>query len=163
MWSDRETDIDFLGYSSYVEVLAQVAVHPQLAPLALGIFGSWGSGKSSLMRMLKKAIDDSADDTTMTLWFNAWRYEGKEEAQSALIHAIVREIEAKRSPSEEAKAFIKKVVNGASILKVSKFIYKTVTTLTPDIEGFLALFENESKKLAETMEAFDEQFSELLD
>jgi hypothetical protein len=27
-----------------------------------------------------------------TLWFNAWRYEGREEAQSALIHAILAKL-----------------------------------------------------------------------
>lgn len=162
MWSDRETDVDFLGYTSYVEVLSRVAQHPELAPLTLGIFGSWGSGKSSLMRMLQKSINEAKSDQTLTLWFNAWRYEGKEEAQSALIHAIIRAIEAKQGLVEEAKALIKQVVNGASVMKVSKFIAKSALTLTPDIGGFLNLFSDESKKLADTMESFDDKFSELL-
>jgi len=33
----------------------------------------------------------------VTLWFNAWQYEGKEEIQSALIHAILRELTKERA------------------------------------------------------------------
>ena len=40
MWSDREADQDFLGYSSYVAVLADICTHRELAPLTLGVFDS---------------------------------------------------------------------------------------------------------------------------
>lgn len=162
MWSDRETKLDLLGFDSYVEVLSELCQHPELAPLCLGVFGSWGSGKSSLMQMIKASIDEEGNEDNLTLWFNAWRYEGKEEAQSALIHAIIGQMEAKRTIGEEAKELIKSVVSGASVLKLSKFIYKTATTMTPDITGFLDIFSDESKKLADTMENFDKRFEALL-
>lgn len=53
MWSDRETVDDCLGFSSYVESLADVCLEPEIAPLTVGVFGSWGSGKTSLMQMLR--------------------------------------------------------------------------------------------------------------
>lgn len=162
MRSDRETKLDLLGFDSYVEVLSELCQHPELAPLCLGVFGSWGSGKSSLMQMIKASIDEEGNEDNLTLWFNAWRYEGKEEAQSALIHAIIGQMEAKRTIGEEAKELIKSVVSGASVLKLSKFIYKTATTMTPDITGFLDIFSDESKKLADTMENFDKRFEALL-
>lgn len=95
MWSDQESKRDCLGFLGYVKVLAEICTYEDLAPLALGIFGSWGSGKTSLMQMLKTRLDEAKSPAVKTLWFNAWQYEGREEAQSALVNAVLA-----RRPSE---------------------------------------------------------------
>ena len=56
MWSDQETTRDCLGFETYVESLASVCLAEDIAPLTLGVFGSWGSGKTSLMKMLKGRV-----------------------------------------------------------------------------------------------------------
>jgi len=163
MWSDRETEQDCLGYLSYVAVLADVCTHEGIAPLTLGIFGSWGSGKTSLMRMLEERIAEAkAEGTIKTLWFNAWRYEGREEAQSALIHAIIAKLSDEKTLLDETKEIINRLKDGASVLKLAKFIGKTAVTMTPNIDEFVDCFRLESEKIAETMEQFDSDFRELL-
>lgn len=163
MWSDKETDQDCLGFATNIEVLARCCTNKALSPLTLGIFGRWGSGKTSLMKMLKKRIEEaSSPERVLTLWFNAWRYEGRDEAQSALIHAIVRRISDNRTLGDEAKDLLKQIVAGASVMKLAKFITKSAITMTPDLEGFLNCFSDESRKLAETMEGFEGDFEKLL-
>lgn len=163
MWSDREADRDLLNYSSYVAVLSEICTHDDLAPLTLGIFGFWGSGKTSLMKMLKKSIDDAvATNRSKTLWFNAWKYEGREEAQSALIHAVLAKLSEDQTLADEAKDLFKRLKDGASVLKLAKFIGKTAMTMTPDLNGFIDCFREESEKIADTMERFDKDFEELL-
>jgi hypothetical protein len=163
MWSDREADQDFLGYSSYVAVLADICTHQELAPLTLGIFGSWGSGKTSLMKMLKARLDaDAAKTRTKTLWFNAWRYEGRDEAQSALIHAVLAKLAEDRGLWEKAKDTFERLKKGVSVMKVAKVIGKSLLTLTPKVDELIDCFKEESEKLAETMEAFDKDFQGLL-
>lgn len=163
MWSDRETADDCLGFTRYVSVLAETCVEQDLAPLTLGVFGSWGCGKTSLMQMLRTEIERHTDRKAVkTLWFNAWRYEGREEAQSALIHAILAKLEEDKTIGQEAKNLIKKLARGASVLKLTQVIAKSVVTMTPDFEGFIGALGSESKEVAETMERFESDFETLL-
>lgn len=163
MWCDKDTDQDCLGFAANVEVLARCCTDSALSPLTLGIFGLWGSGKTSLMRMIKKQIEDTNDrERVLTLWFNAWRYEGRDEAQSALIHAVLRRVSKDRTFTGDVQALFDRILNGASVMKLAKAITKSLVTMTPDLDGLLSCFSDESKKLAETMEGFEQDFEKLL-
>jgi hypothetical protein len=61
-----------LGFDDYAAALAEMIVHSR-AEFAVGIFGSWGSGKTTLMRAIEKIL--AADKSVVRVWFTAWRYE----------------------------------------------------------------------------------------
>ena len=84
---DAETLDDKLGVADEAEAFARVAAARQVAPpLAFGIFGDWGSGKSFFMRLIKEHIDKLQDGTAeeaktglfhenvVQIRFNAWHY-----------------------------------------------------------------------------------------
>src|SRR4051794_38472052 len=68
-----------LGFPAYARAFADIISHspPQFA---IGVFGDWGSGKTTLMRAIERDLtkpDPSAGQRpdVVTVWFNAWRYE----------------------------------------------------------------------------------------
>jgi hypothetical protein len=64
---------DALDFKRYSQNLANIikATKPKFA---VGIFGKWGTGKTTLMKMIKEELDNDPDKI-LTVWFDAWRYE----------------------------------------------------------------------------------------
>lgn len=54
-YTDRPSDVDALGFTDYRPALVEVITRGE-TPLTMGIFGSWGTGKTSLLRMLWKDL-----------------------------------------------------------------------------------------------------------
>ena len=68
MWKDCETELDYLDFDYLVNVLNSVLRDDLLLPPSVGIYGDWGSGKSSLLKMSSKALNE--DEGTLCLFFN---------------------------------------------------------------------------------------------
>ncbi len=54
MWSDNETLSDCIDYTHLIGAVTGIVDNPTLLPCSIGIFGDWGSGKSSLMGMMEE-------------------------------------------------------------------------------------------------------------
>ena len=65
MWSDKETNIDYLNFGYLVDLIAKIATDKNLSPSTIGLYGDWGSGKSSLMKLALQAINDKAEKEVM--------------------------------------------------------------------------------------------------
>ncbi len=78
--SDSVCGIDLLGHDVYVETLGEMIADKEFqTPFCIGIYGKWGSGKTTFMKLLAKKLEDSkSGQTTIPVWFNPWRY-AKEE------------------------------------------------------------------------------------
>lgn len=59
MWPDKETEIDYLNFGYMVDMVVDIATNRQLSPSTIGLYGDWGSGKSTLMRLAKRRLRDA--------------------------------------------------------------------------------------------------------
>lgn len=56
MWSDIESKQDFLNYSEASEIVVNVLSNPKMLPISIGIFGSWGTGKSTILNLIEQRL-----------------------------------------------------------------------------------------------------------
>lgn len=53
MWNDNDTNIDLIDFNHLVNAVKWIIEDERLVPCTIGIFGDWGSGKSSLIKMVE--------------------------------------------------------------------------------------------------------------
>ncbi len=85
--SDQEYQEDTLNFDKYTRALAEIVTNTKTLPVTIGIFGDWGTGKTTLMRMVQEQLGKSCK----TIWFNAWKYDDKQYLSKALLKTIFDE------------------------------------------------------------------------
>ena len=93
MWNDIETTTDYLHFSVVSKTAADLIIESGDNPISIGISGSWGTGKSSMVKMIGKDLNEqSSDNNYIFLEFNAWLYQGYEDAKSALLQSVTTKL-----------------------------------------------------------------------
>jgi hypothetical protein len=93
---DAPTDRPALGYEGIAAAFADIITNSQ-PNFAIGIFGGWGSGKTTLMGAIKTALPAAG---LLTVDFNAWRFEREPHLLVPLLDTI-RGALADRAAQEE--------------------------------------------------------------
>jgi hypothetical protein len=80
---DNPSERPGLGFEAYASGLKDI-IELSDPQFCIGIFGGWGSGKTTLMR----AIERKLNKEFVSVWFNAWRYEKEEHLIIPLLDAL---------------------------------------------------------------------------
>jgi formylglycine-generating enzyme required for sulfatase activity len=172
--TDYWTTEDTLRFSDFRPALFNILTQAQ-TPLTVGVFGPWGSGKTSLLRMLKEDVETRRSPSLRAVWFTAWKYDRHEALWRALILRVLDALyprepgdtpweERARIPVDELHERQAKHVNYLN--RLSDSLYRPVTweekggwTLAWDDAGkeiakfpaFLLLSAAGSGKIAESL------------
>ncbi|NUM47848.1 MAG: TIR domain-containing protein, partial [Anaerolineales bacterium] len=106
--NDRPTGKDQLDYQSYARAFAQILASPHTKPpLTVGLYASWGMGKSFLMNKIKEELRSKerrskAKDQTELVFhfidFNAWEYSTSDNLWAGLITSLYGQVEKAYKP-----------------------------------------------------------------
>lgn len=129
MWPDNETDRDFLNFSGIANTVAEIVVQAAGRPVSIGISGSWGIGKSSMIKLTKAALAarPRSDDEREFVFveFNAWLYQGYDDARAALMDVIATTLEDESKKRKRAIEKVKDLLGRVKWLRVAKIAATT--------------------------------------
>ena len=88
MWRDSESDQDFLNFTELAEQIAALSMNHSLLPISIGVFGGWGTGKSTVLRLVEDKVRIAGDKAPILIKFDAWLYQGFDDARAALMEVV---------------------------------------------------------------------------
>jgi predicted KAP-like P-loop ATPase len=129
MWSDNETSEDLLGFKVHADLLIDVIRDDKVLPVTIGVFGDWGGGKSSVLKIIKDELsseDDELKDDTLVLYFNGWVFEGYDDAKAALLESIIEKFENHKTIGNKVKDSASKLLRSVKWMRVLGLGFKKV-------------------------------------
>ena len=73
MWADSESRVDYLNYSEVSEMICDLVSDDAMLPISLGVYGTWGVGKSSILQLIGSQL--GSEDRNLVVLFDVWLYQ----------------------------------------------------------------------------------------
>lgn len=132
MWKDTETAEDLLGYRFHAKLLKDIVLDDNMLPTSIGIFGNWGYGKSSLMLLMQKEVDNEIakqkaagkEWRVLQVRFNGWQYENYESTKYTLIQVLLDSVESYLSADKGYFEKLDGLLRRINLLKVGVLLFK---------------------------------------
>jgi len=109
--SDRPVEIpeeDILGRYPFAKSVADQIIHtPDKGSLRIGIYGGWGEGKTSILRLIANELEKKGH---VCIWVTPWVFSDRGEILEYLIHEITNKLEIDTNSSDFA-------TKGAKLIK----------------------------------------------
>ncbi|WP_297522494.1 P-loop NTPase fold protein [uncultured Clostridium sp.] len=159
MWIDSASNIDMLSYKPFSELLYKIVKDKRMNPLTIGLYGSWGAGKSTILKLTENIIEKNnklSEKKIFTVNINSWMLEGYDDTKCALMESLLKGVEANPNFNEECieglKGLFKRIDFlrlGATALKKGAPLALSVATGNPMpfmlnlSEGLIGKFKTE--------------------
>jgi len=99
---------DRFGRAEFAKALAEAVVKvPNNQPFTVGLYGSWGSGKTSIINLVVECIDNQYPEDVVIVKFNPWLFSDAEKLHMAFFSTLATSL-GKALPTK-AQAFGKEL------------------------------------------------------
>lgn len=165
MWLDNASDIDLLFYSPYADTVAKLAETTELTPLTIGLYGSWGAGKSSLLHLIEEKIRTN-DRNVVSISLNAWQFEDYEDAKVAIMESLLKALRENKTVFEAAGEKIKGLLKRINYFKIGRdllvkgapYAISTITGNPLPIAVSLSADLIDSTHISSKLQSFSEEY-----
>ncbi|ROZ64664.1 NTPase [Kocuria soli] len=181
LWSDEPSKVDFLAARAIAETVSDAVLDDALDPLAIGLSGPWGSGKTTVLELIKADLDSRSDPENakiITVRTDPWRYDPAVGAKESLIGEVLDAIAAElterlkdveESKGEKIKKLLKRLSDRVDWAKAVKLAAKSSLTLQiPGVNDVLDLIREPASEGTDAgdqprgLAGFKAEFAELL-
>ena len=163
LWPDNPTSEDLLGFSDVASPIVEALKRDRLDPVALGVFGDWGSGKTTVLELVKDQLDDKS---IVVVYTRPWEYDPATDPKATLIGEVL--IAVRDAAGDAAKGPLKdRFAKLAKRIKWSKAIglatHSAISLSPPTFEQVTEIFGKDDEGPEEpTLQGFRDEFEELM-
>lgn len=172
LWSDEPAVTDLLSFRAVAATVADALFDPALDPIAIGLSGAWGSGKTSVLELVGAEIkkrSEEADDYVLVIPTQPWRYDpaiGPKESLIADVLGALRNEFSETDPVGKAGLeALGKLVRKVNWSKAVKLATKTaLLAQIPSLDDVFGLINDDPESLEgeKGMAGFREDFEKFL-
>ena len=172
LWSDDPARVDLLSFDAVAQTVADALLDEALDPVALGLSGSWGSGKTTVLGLVADELDrrTTPESKVLVVQTDPWRYDpatgAKESLIAEVLAALAREIAQSATKTDKAQNLLVKLGKRVDWAKAIKLAATSSLTLQiPSFDKLVELIkpkEEGDEEAVRGLEAFRDEFSELI-
>ena len=174
LWSDEPSPVDLLAFGAVAETAVEAVLDDALDPIALGISGPWGSGKSTVLKLIQAELASrdvaKADEQILVVETDPWKYDPDVGAKATLIlevlNALTGELQKHGGVTQDVEGALRKLAKRVNWVKALKLAARSSITLQlPGIDDLSSLVNEddvEGDPQPRNLDEFRQDFAELL-
>lgn len=172
LWSDDPSAEDLLAFNALAQTLIDPLLDSDLDPVALGLSGPWGSGKSTILGLIETGLAAQTTDEKKILVVSTqpWRYDPTTGAKETLIGEVLAALEGElklvADPATKTLDLAKRLAKRIEWAKAIKIAARVgITMQLPSVEDLVDLVKPKNATSSEddrSLEAFRTEFEELM-
>ncbi|HEY8986349.1 MAG TPA: P-loop NTPase fold protein [Streptomyces sp.] len=154
LWSDEPTRLDLLSFDAVAKTVIQAVLDDDLDPVTVGVSGAWGSGKTTVLRLIEDALapqPPETDASVLVISTDPWRYDPGVGAKETLIGEVLTAVGAELARREEpgqppsrTRVILTKLRQRVDWAKALQLAAKTSLTLQlPSVDDLTSLINTE--------------------
>lgn len=167
LWPDNPTAHDLLGFSDVADPVEEALLRDRLDPVAIGVFGDWGSGKSTVLEILRQSLGGRA--RVVVVYTRPWEYDPNIDPKATLIAEVLAGVRAEVAKDatrmDKLAGRFKSLVSRVQWSKAVTLVANSALSLSiPKISDIVGIFGEPSEDgLADpTLQGFRDEFDELM-